>query len=116
MIQRVFVQTIQIIVRLVILIQHQLKSVIAKMMQIFLTPLLYWHSAPVMHLTDLLHTVVTTNIPEPPTILGLSAAGLNAPVAPGPVNDLKLIMERTTSALRCLRQHILPDIHLKTEC
>ena len=73
-------------------------------------------SAPVVHLTDPLHTVVTTNIPAPPTILGLSAAGLNAPVAPGPVNDLKLIMERTTSALRCLRQHILPDIHLKTEC
>ena len=70
-------------------------------------------SAPIMHLTDPLHTVVTTNIPAPPRILGLSAAGLNAPVAPGPFNDSKLIMERTTSALRCLRQHILPDIHLK---
>ena len=41
-------------------------------------------------------------------ILGLSAAGLNAPFTPAPAEDLKLLKVRTTGALRCLRRHLLP--------
>ena len=73
-------------------------------------------SAAVMFLEDPLYTEVSNKVPTSTTIIGLSAAGLNAPVVPGPVDELKLIKVRTANALRCLRQHIMPNYPLNTEC
>ena len=45
-------------------------------------------------------------IADAPIILGLSAAGMSSPFTPE--EDMKLLMVRTTGALRCLRRHLLP--------
>ena len=73
-------------------------------------------SAAVMFLEDPLYTEVSNKVPTSTTIIGLSAAGLNAPVVPGPVDELKLIKVRTANTLPCLRQHIMPNYPLNTEC
>ena len=80
------------------------------------SPFVLGLSAAVMFLEDPLYTEGTNRVPTPSTIIGLSAAGLNAPVVPGPIDELKLMKVRTANALRCLRQHILPNYHLNTEC
>ena len=80
------------------------------------SPFVLGLSAAVMFLEDPLYTEVSNKVKTPTSIIGLSAAGLNAPVVPGPVDELKLIKVRTANALRCLRQHIMPNYHLNTEC
>ena len=79
-------------------------------------PFILGLSAAVMYLEDPSYNEVATKTTMPPTIIGLPATGLNSPVVPGRVGDLMIIQARTTNALHCLRQHILPDYHLKTEC